>query len=138
MSQHQLVQLNTRVFSVPASDDWLTEEYENIKKKQMLVTSQVKLDKIKKQKDVFDQMKVRVLKQKTNSANKTIQFYFNNKDKSEKVEDEKGNVLEEKADMEEDRDLILEECEEKEDGDSEGEENVEDGDDQTSKVSIYL
>lgn len=127
---------NSSLFFIPASDDWLTEEYENIRKKQTLVTLQLKLDKIKKRKDLFEQMKIRVSKVKNKSTNKNIEFYFNKTDISKKVEDEKKNVLEEKVEMEEDRDLILEECEEKGDADSEGEETVEDDDSQITKVRL--
>ncbi|XP_063893350.1 ATP-dependent DNA helicase DDX11 [Helicoverpa armigera] len=133
--ENEVAKLKTEISKNTASDDWLTEEYEKIKKNQTLVTLQLKLDKIKKRKDLFDQIKIRVAKQKTNSANKTIEFYFNKKDKREKCDNYKENVVEEKEDTEEDRDLLLEECEDNEDGDSEGEEIVEDDDDVTK---IYI
>nr|XP_049694721.1 putative ATP-dependent RNA helicase DDX11-like protein 8 isoform X2 [Helicoverpa armigera] len=133
--ENEVSKLKAEISNNTASDDWLTEEYEKIKKNQTLVTLQLKLDNIKKRKDLFDQIKIRVAKQKTNSANKTIEFYFNKKDKKEKGDNDKENVVEEKEDTEEDRDLILEECEDKEDGDSEGEEIVEDDDDVTK---IYI
>lgn len=81
-------------------------------------------------------MKIRVSKQKTNASNKTIEFYFNKKDKSEKVEDDKENVLERKEESEEDRDLILEELEDKEGGGSDTEEITEDDCEQMTKVSF--
>ncbi|XP_047022260.1 ATP-dependent DNA helicase DDX11 isoform X2 [Helicoverpa zea] len=133
--ENEVAKLKAEISNNTASDDWLTEEYEKIKKNQTLVTLQLKLDNIKKRKDLFDQIKIRVAKQKANSANKTIEFYFNKKDKREKGDNDKENVVEEKEDTEEDRDLILEECEDKEDGDSEGEEIVEDHDDVTK---IYI
>lgn len=119
-----------------ASDDWLQEEYEKIQKNQTLVTLQLKLEKIKKQKELFQQMKVRVSKLKSNTANKTIEFYFHKKDKNNKVDD-KENVLEERAESEGDRDLILEEFEDK-DGDSEGEETVEEAEDVITKVILII
>ncbi|PZC75978.1 hypothetical protein B5X24_HaOG205271 [Helicoverpa armigera] len=133
--ENEVAKLKAEISNNTASDDWLTEEYEKIKKNQTLVTLQLKLDNIKKRKDLFDQIKIRVAKQKTNSANKNIEFYFNKKDKREKGDNDKENVVEEKEDTEEDRDLILEECEDKEDEDSEGEEIVEDDDDVTK---IYI
>uniref|UniRef100_A0A2H1W4V9 SFRICE_001346 n=1 Tax=Spodoptera frugiperda TaxID=7108 RepID=A0A2H1W4V9_SPOFR len=132
----EVAQLKAELSNNTASEDWLTEEYEKIKKNQNLITLQLKLDKIKKQKEVFDQMKIRVSKQKTNASNKTIEFYFNKKDKSEKVEDDKENVLEGKEESEEDRDLILEELEDKEDGGSDTEEVTEDDREQMTKIYI--
>lgn len=119
-----------------ASDDWLQEEYEKIQKNQTLVTLQLKLEKIKKQKELFEQMKVRVSKLKSNTANKTIEFYFHKKDKNNKVDD-KENVLEERAESEGDRDLILEEFEDK-DCDSDGEETVEEAEDVITKVILII
>ncbi|KAJ8733182.1 hypothetical protein PYW08_001480 [Mythimna loreyi] len=133
--EKEVAELKADISNNTASDDWLTEEYENIKKKQTLVSLQLKLDKINKRKDLFNEMKVRVTKLKSNPANKTIQFYFNKKDKSENAEVDKENVLEEKADVEEDRDLILEECEEKDEGDSDEEEILKE-DDQITKIYI--
>uniref|UniRef100_A0A2A4IVS0 DNA 5'-3' helicase n=1 Tax=Heliothis virescens TaxID=7102 RepID=A0A2A4IVS0_HELVI len=133
--ENEVAKLKAEISNSTASDDWLTEEYEKIKKNQTLVTLQLKLDKIKKRKELFDQLKIRVSKQKTNSANKTIEFYFNKKDRHEKGDNDKENVVEEKEDLEEDRDLILEECEDKDGGDSDGEEIVED-DDEVTKIYI--
>uniref|UniRef100_A0A2A4J8Q3 DNA 5'-3' helicase n=1 Tax=Heliothis virescens TaxID=7102 RepID=A0A2A4J8Q3_HELVI len=133
--ENEVAKLKAEISNSTASDDWLTEEYEKIKKNQTLVTLQLKLDKIKKRKELFDQLKIRVSKQKNNSANKTIEFYFNKKDKHEKGDNDKENVVEEKEDLEEDRDLILEECEDKDNGDSDGEEIVED-DNEVTKIYI--
>ncbi|KAH9635492.1 hypothetical protein HF086_015492 [Spodoptera exigua] len=134
--EKEVAQLKAEISNSAASDDWLTEEYEKIKKNQNLISLQLKLDKIKKQKELFEQMKVRVAKQKTNSANKTIEFYFNKKDKNEKVIEDKENVIEAKEESEEDRDLILEEIEEKEDGDSDAEEVTEEDREQMTKIYI--
>ncbi|XP_022825597.1 ATP-dependent DNA helicase DDX11 [Spodoptera litura] len=134
--EKEVTQLKAEISNCAASDDWLTVEYEKIKKNQNLISLQLKLDKIKKQKEVFNQMKVRVSKQKTNSANKTIEFYFNKKDKSEKVENDKENLLEGKEESEEDRDLILEEIEDKEDEGSDAEEVIENDKEQMTKIYI--
>ncbi|CAB3257841.1 unnamed protein product [Arctia plantaginis] len=120
-------QLKAVISSNSGSGDWLQEEYDKIKKNQALVTLQLKLDKIRKQKELFDQMKVRVSKQKSSLANKTSVYYFN-----KKIDDKENNLKE--KDSEEDRDLLLEECE---DDDQESEETVEE-EEEDDGIKIYI
>lgn len=96
---------------------------------------QLKLDKIKKQKEWFDQMKVRVSKQNSSSANKTSVYYYNKKvdDKLDDVDDKDNNLKDKDT---EDRDLLLEECEDKDD-DQECEETVEEEVDDRIKVFFF-
>ncbi|CAD0197414.1 unnamed protein product [Chrysodeixis includens] len=131
--ENEITKLKAELAESAASDDWLQEEYEKIKKNQTLVTLQLKLDKIIKQKELFDQMRIRVAKQKTNTGNK-IDLYFQKKDKF-KADDNKENGLDEKVETEEDRDLILEECDD-EINESGDEEAVEEDDEQITKVYI--
>lgn len=104
---------------ISATDDWLQEEYEKIKKNQSLQTLQSKLDSIKKQNEILTEMRNRVSKYKSNANNKTLEFY---KPKNRK-EDTKDNILEEgkSPEAEGDKDLLLEEFEEKTDCDSDDE-----------------
>lgn len=69
---------------------------------------------------MFNEMKMRVakLKSNVNTNSKSLEFYFQNGNKVKKEIDNKENVLE-NIESEEDRDLILEECEEKEGSDDE-------------------
>ncbi|XP_075971830.1 ATP-dependent DNA helicase DDX11 [Anticarsia gemmatalis] len=133
--EKEVAKLKAEISSDTGSDDWLQEEYEKIKKNQTLVNLQLKLDKIKKQKELFDQMKARVSKHKSNANNKTMEFYYQKKGKSEKVGEDKENVTQD-IESEEDRDLILEECEETEDNDEE-EETVDDKEN-NDIIKIYI
>lgn len=132
--ENEITKLKVDLAGSAGSDDWLTEEYEKIKKNQTLVTLQLKLDKINKQKELFDQMRIKVAKQKTNTGNK-IDLYFQKKDKF-KGDDNKENGLEEKVETEEDRDLILEECNNEKNDESGDEETVDEDEEQITKVYI--
>lgn len=127
-----LIYLNSKVEIKTGTDDWLQEEYEKIKKNQTLATLQLKLDKLKKRDEKFNEMKLRVAKLKTKVSNKKIEFYFQNIDKGRtELSENTENDLE--KENEEDRDLILEECEENDEA-SDGEELEEDKQDDAVKV----
>lgn len=120
---------------ISATDDWLQEEYEKIKKNQSLQTLQSKLDSIKKQNEILTEMRNRVSKYKSNANNKTLEFY---KPENRK-EDTKDNILEEgnSPEAEGDKDLLLEEFEEKTDCDSD-DEISEENKDERIKVSVSV
>lgn len=120
---------------ISATDDWLQEEYEKIKKNHSLQTLQSKLDSIKKQNEILTEMRNRVSKYKSNANNKTLEFY---KPKNRK-EDTKDNILEEgkSPEAEGDKDLLLEEFEEKTDCDSD-DEISEENKDERIKVSVSV
>lgn len=79
-------------------------------------------------------MKVRVSKQNSSSANKTSVYYYNKKVDDKLDVDDKDNNLKDKDT--EDRDLLLEECEDKDD-DQECEETVEEEVDDRIKVFFF-
>lgn len=115
------------------SDDWLTAEYEKIKKNQHLVTLQHELDIIKKRNDHFIEMKVRVSKEKLKLQNNSIDMYLKNKKGIKKeivINQESENNIEcDKEDM----DLIIDELDEKE-NDSDNEDFEEKEIDNITKV----
>ncbi|XP_049870071.1 ATP-dependent DNA helicase DDX11 [Pectinophora gossypiella] len=134
--EKELASLKLEISSTSATDDWLQEEYEKIKKNQMLVALQGRLDKIKKRQESLNEMKHRVSKQKS-KANNTIDLYFQRGDSKKNMEEtqDKENVLE--NENEEDRDLILEDFDkEGQDQESDGEEVVENDQDHVTKVYI--
>ncbi|KAI5646593.1 hypothetical protein NE865_01527 [Phthorimaea operculella] len=91
--EKQIADLKLEISCNTGTDDWLQEEYQKIKKNQTLAELQAKLDRIKKRQDLFNEIKTRVAKQKSNVPNKTLEFYFQNgSDGEEVVEDEQDNV----------------------------------------------
>ncbi|KAG6459790.1 hypothetical protein O3G_MSEX011615 [Manduca sexta] len=128
--ENTIKQLKDDISNSAGTDDWLQEEYEKIKKNQTLISLQSKLDRIKKKEEDFKDLKIRVAKQKSNINNKPLDKYFH---KVEKKED-KENILDD-SEREEDIDLILDEYEEK-GNDSDQEEEVEDNDDEVTKIYI--
>ncbi|KAG7307926.1 hypothetical protein JYU34_006542 [Plutella xylostella] len=115
--EKSITQLKSEISSQTSNDDWLQEEYEKIKKTQVLAELNSKLDHIKKRRTYFSDLKSRVAKQK---ANLSIKESVRLKDFSKKYDKEKENINEEnKEPIAEDHDLILEEFEEKECSDDE-------------------
>ncbi|KAJ0178679.1 hypothetical protein K1T71_005454 [Dendrolimus kikuchii] len=118
------------------TDDWLTVEYEKIKKNQNLISLQHQLDKIKKRNDFFNEMKNRVAKDKLKLQNKTIDYFYNEKSKRDIVKENVNSESENDMDLDkEDRDLILDELEEKE-NESDNEDLEENKIDDITKVYI--
>ncbi|KAJ2951990.1 hypothetical protein O0L34_g4253 [Tuta absoluta] len=137
--ENQISKLRLEISSNAGTDDWLQEEYQKIRKNQKLAELQAKLDRIKKRQELFNEIKSRVAKQKSDVTNKTLQFYFQNGDKSKKQGSdeifEKDNK--ENEEIEEDKDLILEEYEDKEPNvGSDGEEVIEDEQENVTKIYI--
>ncbi|XP_045765578.1 ATP-dependent DNA helicase DDX11 isoform X2 [Maniola jurtina] len=122
----EINQLKLELSTTIGADDWLQEEYEKLKKNQLLVSLQLKLDKIKQREEKFTELKKRVNIQKK-SLNK-IEHHFPKRDKPNEVGDEKENI--------EDQDLIVEECQNKDD-ESDSEETCLD-DENDSNTKIYI
>ncbi|XP_028027287.1 ATP-dependent DNA helicase DDX11 isoform X1 [Bombyx mandarina] len=119
------------------SNDWLQEEYEKIKKNQMLITLQNKMDKIIQCKENFENMAKRVSKQKSNvNVKSTDNYCKSDRRKNSEPELEKENI-EEQNDSEGDRDLILEEFEENAESDIYPEE-VEEIDNKDEIIKVYI
>lgn len=117
--------------------DWLQEEYEKIQKNQTLSILQLRLDKINRQNEQIIEMKKRVAKQKLNVTSNNSHHLNNTRKKKELVEDKENVQDESNLEYEEDNDLILEECERKDDEESDGEE-IPDKEESKTKVLPYI
>lgn len=106
-------------YLLTVTNDWLQEEYDKIRKNQLLLSLQAKLEAINKQKESFNEMKLRVSKVKSNSSlNNPLNSYVHKMKKD--IEIEKSELIEENE-KEEDRDLVLEEYKEEVCYESDGE-----------------
>ncbi|XP_069358195.1 ATP-dependent DNA helicase DDX11 isoform X1 [Maniola hyperantus] len=127
----EINQLKLELSTTIEADDWLQEEYEKLKKNQLLVSLQFKLDKIKQREEKFTELKKRVYIHKK-SLNK-IEHHFHKRDKSNEAGDSKD--FDEKENIE-DQDLIVEESQNKDD-ESDSEETCLD-DENGSSTKIYI
>lgn len=93
---------------IPATDDWLEEEYEKVKKKNTLATVIATLDLIKKREESYSQMKDRVSKLKFHLNKKIDDYYKIGKPMTEVC---KSQALQTPEDAFEDTDLILDQFE---------------------------
>ncbi|CAG4917144.1 unnamed protein product [Colias eurytheme] len=100
--EKEIAILKEKNSEVPAADDWLQEEYHKIKNNQTIASLQLKLDKLKKREEYFNELKKRVASCKSN-INK-IDHYFK---KPTEVSEEKENKVEKDLD----NDLMIEEVE---------------------------
>ncbi|XP_063824609.1 ATP-dependent DNA helicase DDX11 [Ostrinia nubilalis] len=128
----EINELKIDVSNSTSNDDWLQEEYNKIEKNQTLSSMQLKLDKIKKRNEQLLEMKRRVAKQKLKITSKTNDYFHNSQKIKKEVEENKENVLEDL--VSEDNDLVLEECEEKND-ESDNEEIAEEDE---HNMKIYI
>nr|XP_053603575.1 ATP-dependent DNA helicase DDX11 isoform X2 [Plodia interpunctella] len=134
--EQDISKLKLEISSNSSSDDWLQEEYEKIKKNQVLVELQNKLDKIKKRNEKLNEMKIRVNKLKLNVNNKTVEHYFHKTDKNKKDGD-KNNKQENAYDA--DDDLLLEEFLEKEETENESDyEDIIEKEDDCQNCKIFI
>ncbi|KPJ06016.1 Putative ATP-dependent RNA helicase DDX11-like protein 8 [Papilio machaon] len=99
--------IKTDLKNLTDSEDWLQAEYDKIKKNQTLNELQFKLDKIKKQDELFNEMKTRVAKQKSNINNNIHGNSFSYPNKLDKDANDKENIPE---DEDNDYDLIVDTC----------------------------
>ncbi|XP_023940791.1 ATP-dependent DNA helicase DDX11 [Bicyclus anynana] len=127
----ELNDLKLELSTTTDTDDWLQEEYEKLKKNQLLVELQLKLDKIKKREAEFIELKKRVDKQK--SGLKKIDHHFKRVEKRHETDDTKEH--EEKENIE-DQDLIVNECQDN-DADSDSEEICFENE-KESNIKIYI
>ncbi|CAH2244147.1 jg23453 [Pararge aegeria aegeria] len=104
MLQKEIEQLKLELSNTTDTADWLQEEYEKIKKNQLLITLQLKLDKIKHREAEFVELKKRVSRYRTNL--KRIDHQFEKRDKPHEIEVTDNNECEEKGNIE-DQDLIV-------------------------------
>ncbi|KPI91284.1 Putative ATP-dependent RNA helicase DDX11-like protein 8 [Papilio xuthus] len=105
--ENDITKIKTDLKNLTDSKDWLQAEYDKIKKNQTLNELQFKLDKIKKQDELFNEMKNRVAKQKSNINNNIHGNYFPYSNKADKERENNENNL----DNEEcDDDLIVDSC----------------------------
>ncbi|XP_045534903.1 ATP-dependent DNA helicase DDX11 [Papilio machaon] len=99
--------IKTDLKNLTDSEDWLQAEYDKIKKNQTLNELQFKLDKIKKQDELFNEMKTRVAKQKSNINNNIHGNSFTYPNKLDKDANDKENIPD---DEDNDYDLIVDTC----------------------------
>ncbi|XP_068631264.1 ATP-dependent DNA helicase DDX11 [Battus philenor] len=134
--EKEITQFKEELKNLTDSVDWLQAEYDKIKKNQALTELQFKLEKIKKQEDLYKEMKSRVVKTKNNVNQKTIVNYFQNSVKSDKeFENNKENVNEDEAN---DDDLIIDIIDKKDDSEDEEVENDLTDDSEPNVLKIYI
>ncbi|XP_038223216.1 ATP-dependent DNA helicase DDX11-like [Zerene cesonia] len=125
--EKEIAVLKEKNSDIPAADDWLQEEYHKIKNNQIIASLQLKLDKLNKREEYFNDLKKRVASCKAN-INK-IDRYF--KKQTPEITEDKENKLEEDLD----NDLMIEDVDVQDD-DSEHEDVEDNESDPITKIYI--
>ncbi|XP_013139070.1 PREDICTED: probable ATP-dependent RNA helicase DDX11 isoform X2 [Papilio polytes] len=132
--ENDITKIKTDLKNLTDSEDWLQAEYDKIKKNQTLTELQFKLDKIKKQDELFNEMKNRVAKQKSNSNNNFNGNQFSNSNKIDKEDVNKENILETEGN---DDDLIVDICDKNSSDDEELDDDLNEESEHLA-VKIYI
>ncbi|XP_038223159.1 ATP-dependent DNA helicase DDX11-like [Zerene cesonia] len=125
--EKEITVLKEKNSDIPAADDWLQEEYHKVKNNQIIASLQLKLDKLNKREEYFNDLKKRVASCKSN-INK-IDHYF--KKQTPEITEDKENKLE--GDL--DNDLMIEDVDVQDD-DSEHEDVEDNESDPITKIYI--
>ncbi|XP_046963240.1 ATP-dependent DNA helicase DDX11 [Vanessa cardui] len=127
----EISQIKLELSSKADTDDWLQEEYNKIKKNQILVNLQLKFNSITQREKEFDELKKKINKQKL-SVSKNEHFF---KKREKDNESNNDNISEEKENID-DQDLIIEESEIREDDSDNEEINLDANEENITKIYI--
>nr|XP_026496946.1 ATP-dependent DNA helicase DDX11 [Vanessa tameamea] len=127
----EISQIKLELLSQADTDDWLQEEYNKIKKNQILINLQMKFNSITQKAKEFDELKKKAMKQNI-SVNKKDHF-IKKRDKDNETNND--HISEEKESID-DQDLIIEESENREDDSDNEEINL--GTNEENNTKIYI